>query len=123
MTSYVSKSIGQLSTLSFLGETIKHCTSKKLYAHIRQHSCLIQTKWEKLPDIRSQRNHLSVCCQIQASLSVGPAPSHRIRNASLYPDATNPMQNIRPSIPLGAQSWVMGAEFVLLICQDGHGVC
>ncbi|GIZ03802.1 hypothetical protein CEXT_452291 [Caerostris extrusa] len=49
---------------------------------------------KKFPDIRSQRSHLSVCCQIQASLPNNPAPSYRIRNASLYPDATNPMQKI-----------------------------
>ncbi|GIX67865.1 hypothetical protein CEXT_806671 [Caerostris extrusa] len=32
------------------------------------------------------------------------------------------MQKIRPSIALGAPSWVMGADWVVLICQIGHAI-
>ncbi|GIY64523.1 hypothetical protein CDAR_116251 [Caerostris darwini] len=68
---------------------------------------------KKFPDIRRKGYHLSVGCQIQASLS-NPATSYRI-NASLYPDTTNSMQRSSHQYLLVLNRW-------LLIIRLGMGM-
>ncbi|GIZ03801.1 hypothetical protein CEXT_452281 [Caerostris extrusa] len=96
MTSYVSESIGQSSTLTAFSQsnTASQRNSMRTYVSTQTSSKASGKKVQ----LFVAKNAIALSGLLSdPGKSIGEsATSYRIRNASLYPDATNPMQMIRP---------------------------
>ncbi|GIZ03800.1 hypothetical protein CEXT_452271 [Caerostris extrusa] len=79
---------------------------------------------KKLPDIARQPTQSLIGLLSDPGKYIRWSGSVLPDKKRLYPDATNPHAK-DPAVNTSWCSimWVMGADFVLLICQDGHGVC